>query len=712
MASGIAILAATSYMEVRADVLPSKEFWVNMQYFGYDTIPVALLLTVLQYMGIQKWFTIKRLCTLFFVPVVTILLLWTNDYHHLMRYGTCIENSGGLNFLGQTYGLWCWINMVYLFTLILVSLTLLIRSFIHSTSFYRRPLILLISGVALPTVFSFLYIFHHGPALRMDFSPAISCLGCALIALAILRFRLFEIKPVAYDLVIHSVRDGVLILDENNLVVDVNDACEKILGIAESEVIGARLDSAFSSCPELVGMLNIDGSHDRKEVEIMHRGHRKYLEVQVSSLTSRNGRSLGKLAIITDITERRQREDELKAAKIELEKALTNAEKLADEAKSANAAKSQFLANMSHEIRTPLNGVIGMMGLLLDTDLDKTQREYAELAETSSTALFEIVNDILDFSKIEAGKLDLELVDFSLHAAVRSVGDMLSGKVREKGISYSSQIAPEIPSNLHGDEVRLRQVLVNLVGNAVKFTESGGVAVQVFLDSRNESTMILRFEVTDIGIGISPEKIETLFNPFSQEDGSISRRFGGTGLGLAISSELVSVMGGDIGVDSRKGEGSTFWFTSTFRTVDESFDANTSDRNETFDLYGCRILLAEDNAVNQKLAVVLLEKMGCVVDVAHNGVEAVHALSSGPYDLVLMDMQMPEMDGFEATRIIRDATSGVMNHDIPIIAMTAMAVKDDREECLAAGMNGYISKPVDPRLLAFAVRKHAPAHIK
>jgi PAS domain S-box-containing protein len=534
------------------------------------------------------------------------------------------------------------------------------------------------------------------------------CLGCILIALSILEFRFFEIKPIAYDLIIHNARSGVIVLDANSVVVDINKACEGLLGIRESDVMGKHSDSALSLYPELAGALDLGDVSGIREAEVWIDGRNEYFEIRSSLLKSRGDRLLGKLVIIYDITERKRREEELRAAQIELEAALANAEKLAEEAKTASIAKSQFIANMSHEIRTPLNGVIGMIRLLLDTNLDDTQREYAELAETSSTALFEVVNDILDFSKIEAGKLDLEMADFDLHPVVKSVEGMLAGRVREKGISYVSHISPEVPSILHGDKARLRQVLANLVGNAVKFTETGGVDVQVCLENRSRETAVLRFEVKDTGIGISPEKIESLFHAFSQEDGSINRRFGGTGLGLTISRKLVAAMGGEIGVDSIKGKGSTFWFTVPFwAAVKSSGKDIPGSADELVDLHGFRILLAEDNPVNQRLAVILLKKMGCQVDVVQNGLEAVNALKSEEYDLVLMDVQMPDMDGLEATRAIRDKASDVIDHDIPVVAMTAMAVKDDREECLAAGMNGYISKPVDAKLLASVVQKYA-----
>jgi PAS domain S-box-containing protein len=555
---------------------------------------------------------------------------------------------------------------------------------------------------------------------------------------------------------------------------------------------------------------------------------------------------------LTDTTERKRAEEALQEANRRLEAATERASRLALEAQAANIAKSQFLANMSHEIRTPMNGVIGMTGLLLTTGLSDEQRRYAETANSSAETLLSVINDILDFSKIEADKLELEALDFDLRATLEDAAELLALRAHEKRLEFIYRIDPEVHTFLRGDPGRLRQILINLGMNAIKFTSRGEVAVEVKVESETDDRLKIRFEVRDTGIGIPRDRIGLLFTAFQQMDASTSRRFGGTGLGLAISKRLAELMGGEVGVESVEGRGSTFWFTAVFGrqsrrdrreglppvdlrgvrvlVVDDNatnrwvlaeqleswgvrhaeaesavkaigwlrvaraegdpfrimitdmqmpetdgeslgraikadpelrdthllmmsslgirgdakrlkaigFSAYLTKPVKQSQLYDClamvlgggaapaktpepalvtrhtlhearrrmvRILLAEDNPTNQQVALAILEKLGFGADTVANGREAVQALETVPYDIVLMDVQMPEMDGFEATRAIRSEKTGVLNPKIPIIAMTAHAMKGDRERCLEAGMDDYISKPIAPQALVEALEK-------
>ncbi len=389
-------------------------------------------------------------------------------------------------------------------------------------------------------------------------------------------------------------------------------------------------------------------------------------------------------------------------------------EKAKEAAEAASEAKSLFLANMSHEIRTPMNAVIGMAGLLLDAELPPVERQQAEILKSSAEGLLQLIDDILDFSKIEAGKLALNTSDFALKEVVSEAVEPLYPRAAAKGIGVRLDTGDEFPTHLRGDPVRLRQVLINLISNAIKFTDHGYVEVRTEQEQRDETGVRIRFSIRDTGIGIPREVQPKLFNPFTQADSSTSRRFGGTGLGLVISQRLVELMGGRIGMESTPGRGSVFWFTIPFLPSLQSIAPPDVDHGQPpppaaahrRNPGSCRLLLAEDNEVNRIVALSQLQALGFPVDAVNNGLEVLQALERQHYDLILMDCQMPQLDGYETTRRIR--RPGSPWRDLPVVAVTAHAMKGDREKCLAVGMNDYISKPFQREELLAVLEQWLP----
>ncbi|MFQ5649524.1 MAG: response regulator, partial [bacterium] len=654
-----------------------------------------------------------------------------------------------------------------------------------------------------------------------------------------------ELESQKYALDQHSI---VAITDRDGRITYVNDKFCQVSQYTRDELIGRNhriLNSGYHPRSFFREMWETISQGRVWQAEIKNRkkdGSSYWLDTTIVPFFDETGTLYQYIVLRTDVTERKRAEKELADSNKFLEKALRDTRELAAVAEAANVAKSEFLANMSHEIRTPMNGVIGMAGLLLETELTEEQRQYAEIVRNSAEALLTVINDILDFSKVEAGKLELESLNFNLHSMLEDVADLIAFKAENNGLTLTCFLPPEIESFVIGDPGRLRQILINLANNAIKFTNEGEVAIRGELQHGTQAEMCVRFTVADTGIGIPETAQRRLFESFSQVDASTTRKFGGTGLGLAISKQLVELMGGEIGVESQPGKGSTFWFTVKLQKqpletrsrsqpdIDLSgkrmlvVDDNTTNRDilrrqlqarnclvkeansgpaalqlmrqhaenhqpfeiaiidmqmpgmdgehlgkaikdepmlkETIlimltslgqrgdakrlleigfqayltkpvkqsDLYRClntvlgrhgdsqargqlvtrhsmaenrvqtsKVLVAEDNIVNQKIALKMLKNMGCRVDCVANGKEAVEAVATIPYDIVFMDCQMPEMDGFEATLAIR-AQEKADSH-VTIVAMTANAMKGDRERCLQAGMDDYISKPVDKEKL-------------
>jgi PAS domain S-box-containing protein len=499
-----------------------------------------------------------------------------------------------------------------------------------------------------------------------------------------------------HQTVIDTIPNPIFYRDVNGRYLGCNRAFVEMAGMPRDRIIGTTLgglggDDELTSESSQSDRQLISGERrmDVYETTVRHpSGWSIRALVHKAALRNAEGRVVGIVGCGTDISDRIAFEEELTRAR--------------DQAEAANRAKSEFLAVISHEIRTPMNGILGMAHLLLDTQLDAVQRDYAGTIHASGEALLTILNDILEFSRLESGRTVVEAEAFDVAEVLDDVVALMGPRAREKGVNLALDLAADVPQLLVGDAARLRQILLNLIGNAVKFTEKGGVTISVFLLGRKEGRLQVRFDVRDTGIGIPDAARRRLFTSFTQADSSISRRFGGTGLGLAISKRLVELMDGEIGVDSEVGRGSRFWFVLPFGIADAM-----PDEEDMPHLPPCRplsVLLAEDNPVNRTVAERILTKAGHKVTAVTDGAQALAAVKAHAYDVVLMDVHMPEMDGFEATRRIR-ALDGACARTT-IIALTANVLAGDMERCVQAGMDGYLPKPFKPsELLTLLARR-------
>ncbi|MFI5179370.1 MAG: PAS domain S-box protein [Vicinamibacterales bacterium] len=500
-----------------------------------------------------------------------------------------------------------------------------------------------------------------------------------------------------YRAILDQIEDGCFVVDLRGNYLFVNDAFCRMFGFSRDTILGGSFKQFYNPARvrethDIFGRVFRTGQPAKYEHAVLGDGRTvDFVEQSISLERDEDGRPTGFLGIARDCTARKRVEAELARAK--------------ESAEAANRAKSEFLANMSHEIRTPMNGIIGMTALALETPLTPYQTECLSTISDQSNSLLTIINDILDFSKIESRKLPLESIAFAIGDAIRETAAPLAVRARQKGIAFFTEMAADTPARLAGDPIRLRQILTNLLANAVKFTDRGSVGLEVSVDARTADEVTLHFRVADTGIGIPADQHAAIFDAFRQADGSMTRRFGGTGLGLAIASTLVGLMGGRLWVQSAPGAGSTFHFTATFPIVpDLALSAAPRPRPVEAPTRRARVLIAEDNVVNQRVAAGLLTRRGHDVTIVTNGREAFAAIQRDLFDVVLMDVQMPDMNGFEATAAIRAYERATGQH-LRIVAMTAHAMLGDRERCVEAGMDGYISKPFEPRALYEFVEK-------
>jgi PAS domain S-box-containing protein len=810
-----AVWSIANVLEKSRTDLSSILFFVNVAWTALAVLTPATLTLALEFAGFNYCLTRGRIAAMAAIPVTMAALSWTNNYHGLLRHGVFLRTVGTLTVLGRTPGPLYFVSFVYAYCSMLAAIGVLIVALWRSPRTYRGQAWTLLIGLFIIVAGSVSYNLglHRLPfdITSTMFVPA----GLAFM-FGLFRYRLFDIAPVAHEIVFASMRDSVFVLDASERVTNLNEAARKLLGSNLDQILGRPLAALLEEKRDLAALIT---TGSQNEIVLEGAARPSHFEVRTSGMCDRRGRPIGRLLVLHDISERKQAEEQMKAAK--------------EAAESAARIKSDFLAAMSHEIRTPMNAVLGMTSLILETRLDGEQREMVEIVRNSGESLLTIINDILDFAKIESGNLQLEERPFDLSLCVEETLGVLSSKAAEKSLDVAYVMADCVPQVVIGDVTRVRQVLFNLVGNALKFTSHGEIVISISGHQQDLTGSVydIHCTVRDTGIGIPANRLEQIFQPFRQLDASTTRQYGGTGLGLAISKRLCELMNGRIWVESQgPGMGSSFHFTfcanaaspqgdtaedaiptgfskklllvvednQTNRDILTGFaqkwgmttigvpsgaeakallrhgvaiDVVVIDRElpgedglllaqelqesctcalqmislsyigaryldeprifaaqmtkpvrpsqfrhalevalhlspaacgspaahlrydpEMAAKFPLRILLAEDNRINQMVAERMLARLGYQVDVVSDGLEVLQSLSRNTYDVVLMDMQMPKMDGVETTKIIRKKLP--RERQPAVIAQTAGAMEQDRERCLQAGMDHYISKPL------------------
>ena len=802
-------------LELNVPSLAGKLFWAKVEYFGIVLIPIAYILFSLKYVDVFGKVKKPRRLTavLLIIPLLTVLFAWTNEAHGLIWATTSLIQDENLTYLALEHGIWFWVNIGFVYLLLMVSTIILLRKIITTPNQFRGQIILILVGSFWPWFGNALYITGKNPFPHLDLTPFAFALTALLFTVALFRFKFLDIVPIARERVVEQLESGVIVLDFQNRIVDVNQTAVSLMQKDKNSLLGQPLELSHPSWLPLEVALT-QNQNNKFELNIDNT----YFEAAITPLEHTKQQANGRLITLHNITQRKQTELLLQQAK--------------ETAEAANQAKTHFLTNMSHEIRTPLNAVVGMAQMLRQTNINPNQGEMVDVIAQSSNTLVELINNILDFSRLEAGNLSLNTQTFDLVDCLEASLESVQQAANDKLISLTYHIAEETPAMLTGDPVRLRQILVNLLENGIKFSEEGNVHIDV--DHIQKKTgIMLDFVVRDTGIGIAPEQISQLFSPFQQIDGSLTRSHGGNGLGLIICKRLVEHMGGDIYLLSEVNQGTsvhfsvqmkvaseqqtpditlsknstsltgrrllivakdaaqrrhiskearmaglevyvasssqetTYWIDNSLpfdvvlldtavwqqdpailgqlknketlaplpsvligpdeETLHQStlatpglfagtltlpingprmydlfmsvFSGSSSKRSSRApgevmaDRYPLTILLVEDNQLNRRVIQNMLDKLGYKIDTAENGRLAVEKTNKQSYDIILMDIQMPEMDGVTATKQIL-ANCAEDEKQPYIAAVTAHALAGDRESYLAAGMHQYLSKPV------------------
>ncbi len=679
-------------MYVISNSFISTLFWDQFKFIGIVITPVTIFIMSLTHTHrisrIKKSFVLRLLI----IPVITLLFAFTYENHNLFLKSFTYINVGNLSIINGEFGAWFWVHTAYSYTLLFLSVIFFAIEYFKQPRIYRRQTLVLIIAMIIPWISNILTIFNLIGDVVIDITPPSFVITGLIMFLGMFRFKLLDLIPVAKEVVLESMDDGIIVLDNQNRLIDVNAAATKFFSKQHKYIIGNILSDVSPALSESILTAEND-SNGHHKVTLTINKEVKIYSIKKSTIYDIENRDIGQVISLHDITELEN-----------IMKQLAHSKKIADE---ANKAKGLFLANMSHEIKTPMNGVLGMIDHLIEKDLDNEIKHDIDIIKSCTDNLLSIINDILDYSKIESGKLSMESIPFNLKNTVIKTCKLFSFQADKKGIELIYSVDDDLPNMVIGDSVRVRQILSNLISNAIKFTSHGSISVDVSSKKLDTKSNRIQFSIKDTGIGIKEQEIPKLFDSFAQHDISTTRKYGGTGLGLAIVKKLVQMMNGNIVVKSELGEGSEFTIDIPFKTSIEAITKDTPPLLfESLRTRKLNILVVEDNKINRTIISKLLSNPNWKIVIVENGQQALEKLYQEPFDLIFTDINMPIMDGYTLAKKIRLIEKEQIR-DIPIIALTADTMNKQKQKCIEVGMNDFISKPIRKEKLFTVLNKYA-----
>lgn len=667
-----------------------KLFFDRLKYVSISMVPVSLFALAVNHIHHRRVINIANIVEISIIPIFTIIFSFTNDYHHFMKYDIRTVSTEMFSYFDCKFGFWFWIHTSYSYILTFIVFGLLIKEYFKAEDYYKRQSLIFVSSLIIPFIINIISLYKTFDGLYVDFTPVSFVISGLLMFYGIFRADMLNIMPIAKDQMLDSIDDLIIVVDNTNTIIYTNKMALEMLSQLYSNVLGHPLDKFINKMIEKTKQNLIEIKRTGK-LSFKYRGQIRSFKYRENHILDSSKEIIGKIYIFSDITDFENLLNEL-----QLEK---------EKANEASNAKSMFLANMNHEIRTPLNGIIGMTEYLLESEIDEEKISDLKIIKKSADKLLNVVTDVLDFSKLESQEIEIETSEFNLEKLASETFNFFNESKNNDKVKFIYNFDRNIPTNIVGDSFRVRQIMYNLLSNSVKFTHEGYIKLDISLKNRSEEYCYITISVSDSGIGIPEDKIDSLFNKFEQIDSSTTRRYGGTGLGLAITKNLIDLIGGHITVSSTINEGSTFEVLLNLKYSKEAEEEKSDSFEKEFQSRKIKILLAEDSKTNQIIITKLLKNDNWTIDVANNGLEALNMIIKDRYDIVLTDITMPEMDGYDLARSIRKLDTQRDLHT-PIIAITAHTETKTFKKCVEAGIDDFISKPINKQKVLELMSKY------